>query len=323
MERKLASVQRIAALDPIPGADRIERASILGWKVVVKKGEFKVGDLCVFFEIDSILPFNPWNAFLQKDNRPIRLRTVKMKKQLSQGLALPCGLVLPMGMNPAEGMDVTNTLGVTKYEPPIPMNLDALGPRPHWVHKTDEMRVQSMPSLFEEIRGKDCYVTQKLDGSSMSLSNTAGGLHICSRNQSLKLDSNNNFTRVGLPLLEKLPLGYVIQGELVGPGIQSNRMGLAEHKFAVFNVWQGERLLSHEEALIFCLNHGFEHVKVLYVGLFKWTLIDELIELAVGSYDNGYPQEGIVVRPTTPVKHEELSFLSFKVINNEFLLKED
>lgn len=94
--RKLVSIQVIKSISPIPDADAIEVAEVLGYKVVVKKGEFKIGDKCVFFEVDSILPVTPWSEFLKDKNapdKPIRLKTVKLRKQVSQGLALPLSIL--------------------------------------------------------------------------------------------------------------------------------------------------------------------------------------------------------------------------------------
>lgn len=94
--RKLVSIQSIKSISPIPDADAIEVAEVLGYKVVVKKGEFKVGDKCVFFEVDSILPVQPWSEFLKDKNdpsKPIRLKTIKLRKQISQGLALPLSIL--------------------------------------------------------------------------------------------------------------------------------------------------------------------------------------------------------------------------------------
>jgi hypothetical protein len=95
--RKLTSVRQIGELNPIPGADAIEVATIDGWKLVVKRGEFKVGDYCVYFEIDSFLPKeNPVFAFLMtrgvrtfEGGEGHKLKTIKLRGQLSQGLALP------------------------------------------------------------------------------------------------------------------------------------------------------------------------------------------------------------------------------------------
>lgn len=333
MERQLASVQRILALTPIPDADRIEAATVLGWRVVVKKGEFAVGDLCIFFEIDSILPFNPWTAFLKKpgeaETKPIRLRTVKMKKQISQGLALPPTMIPQLeGMTLVDGMDLTEILSITKYEPPYSGGyLSAKSYRPHWIPKTDEMRVQAIPWVIAAMNGADVYVTQKLDGSSMSLGHSlTGEKALTTRNTSLHLDADNRFTKVGVPLLEKVPAGYVVQGELVGPAIQNNRMGLKEAAFFVFNVIDlnkpGIQYLGWDDMLHFATKYGFEVVPLIHRGPWKWDTVDALLAFAEQrSYTNGHPQEGIVIRYCIPQWHVDLGLFSFKAINNQFLLK--
>lgn len=75
--RTLASIQRIDALEPIAGADQIEKAKILGWELVVKKNEFKVGDLCIYCEIDSVLPEKPEFEFLRP--RKFRVKTIRLR----------------------------------------------------------------------------------------------------------------------------------------------------------------------------------------------------------------------------------------------------
>jgi len=120
MSRKLASIQRIIDINPIEGADRIEVATILGWRVVIRKNEFKVNDLCVYFEVDSLIPLKPWSQFLEDKNKPgqpVRLRTIRLCKQLSQGLAVPISILDKDGM--VEETDVTELLGIEKYEPII------------------------------------------------------------------------------------------------------------------------------------------------------------------------------------------------------------
>ena len=80
--RNLASIQKISKLEPIPNADTIEKATVLGWELVVKKGEFKEGDLCVYCEIDSVLPERPEFEFLR--TKKFRIKTIKFKGQISQ-----------------------------------------------------------------------------------------------------------------------------------------------------------------------------------------------------------------------------------------------
>ncbi len=140
MERKLVSIQRVEEISPIAGADLIVEARIMGWRVVVKKGELAAGDPCVFFEIDSVLPDGPaWAEFMRP--RGFRLKTAKLRGVLSQGLALPVTIL--GGEVPPVGTDVRERLGVVKYEPVLPDDREVAGPFPASVPKTDEIRLQS------------------------------------------------------------------------------------------------------------------------------------------------------------------------------------
>src|SRR6218665_107411 len=139
--RKLASIQRIKHLESIEGADAIEKAYVLGWQLVVKKGEFKEGDLCVYCEIDSLLPDKPEFEFLKP--RGMRIRTVRLRGEISQGIAFPLS-VLPADFEVTEDADCTDVIGVVKYEPPIPACLSGIakGQFPSFIPKTDETRIQ-------------------------------------------------------------------------------------------------------------------------------------------------------------------------------------
>lgn len=96
MERKLASIQIISDLKPIEGADKIEVATCLGWQCVVKKGEFKIGDKCIYWEIDSIVDStNPIFEFMKE--RKFRVKTQKFLKTLSQGLLMPLSVLKHYG----------------------------------------------------------------------------------------------------------------------------------------------------------------------------------------------------------------------------------
>ena len=327
MERKLASIQIVHDVQPIPNADAIEVASILGWKVVVKKSEFHVGDKCVYCEVDSILPERPEFEFLRSRN--FRIKTVRLRKQLSQGIAFPLS-VLPEGDYEA-GHDVTELLGVTKYEPPIPIQLSGIvkGAFPARVPKTDEIRVQSAPEVIAEITGKEVYITTKVDGTSATFANWNGEIDVCSRRLNLKEAEGNLFWDI----LKKYRIDDVlratgniaIQGECCGPSIQKNRLGLSEHELFVFNVYNIQKgaFLDYKDFLAFCGEHHLQPVPVEEVGLFHYTL-EQLIERAKGTYKNGKLKEGIVVRPTIETYSDVLGGrMSFKVLNNDFLEKEE
>lgn len=181
MTRKLASIQRITSLTPIDGADKIETARVLGWDVVVGKGDFSVGELAVFFEIDSFLPasdpryasfeprFTTWN-----DKRGMRLKTIRLRKQLSQGLLMPINKYPEIEFD-VEDVDVTGILGIEKWEATEP---NGSGPQntgktrvfPSFIRKTDQERIQNISKrVFEAAQaGTKFQVTVKKDGSSMT-----------------------------------------------------------------------------------------------------------------------------------------------------------
>lgn len=95
IERKLATIERISEIHPIPDADAIERAVIRGWSVVVRKGDHKVGDLVVYCEIDSLMPERPEFEFLRP--RGFRIRTISLRKQISQGIIFPLNILNSVG----------------------------------------------------------------------------------------------------------------------------------------------------------------------------------------------------------------------------------
>ncbi|MCH8319071.1 MAG: RNA ligase (ATP), partial [Bacteroidetes bacterium] len=165
--RKLASIQKISTLEPIQDADAIEKATVLGWQLVVKKGEFKAGSLCVYCDIDSILPDRPEFEFLKQ--RKMRIKTIKLRGQISQGICFPLS-ILPPDTEIREDMEVTEILGIKKYEPPVPAHLQgvAKGKIPSFIPKTDEPRIQVVQDTLDSFKGEKCYITEKLDGSSVT-----------------------------------------------------------------------------------------------------------------------------------------------------------
>lgn len=335
MERQLATIQKITSLTPIEGADKIEVARVLGWNVVVKKEDFKVNDLVVYAEIDSILPERPEFEFLRP--RGFRIKTIKLRKQISQGICFPLSILPPcmsLGISDElkEGEDVTDILGVTKYDPtanmPAQLRGKVKGLFSKWVPKTDEIRIQSVLSVLNELNGQPYYTTLKIDGTSFTFVKKDGEIEVCSRNLSLKEDEENLYWKItrNYDLVNIIPDGYAIQGEIAGPGVQQNRLGLKEHKLFIFNIYNinENRYLNFKEFNEFILfTFGFNvAVPILDIGNSFNFDRDQLLELAKGTYDSGHPREGIVVRPQEEMYSERLKGrLSFKVINNDYLLK--
>lgn len=254
MGRKLATIQTIREINLIPNADALEVASVLGWKVVIKKGEFKVGDLCIFCEIDCLLPIREEFEFLRKgcykknDNgEGFRIKTVRLRGQISQGICFPLSILpkgIEFGVIEEEGKDVTELLGIEKYIPAIPAELKGLvkGQFPSFMPKTDETRVQVLQDVLTRHKGKFCYITEKVDGASVTYFYNKGEFGVCSRNLELSETEGNalwKFARENKieEKLRALGTNIAIQGELIGVGIQKNNLKLPEKKVLFFNVF--------------------------------------------------------------------------------------
>jgi RNA ligase (TIGR02306 family) len=330
-ERKLARIETVLALDPIPGADRIEVATVGGWRVVTQKGLYTVGSLVAYFELDSLIPRRPWSLFLFKDNRELyRLKSVRLKGQLSQGLLVPISEVPELaGREWKEGDDLTEILGIAKWEMVLPSQLAGMvkGNFPAFILKTDEPRLQSNRGVLAEIVDVPTYVSMKLDGSSFTAYRKDNVFGVCSRNLDLKEEGGDAYWAAAKSYLlhERLPEGYAIQAELVGPGIQGNKLGLTKPELRVFNVWDiaAARHLDFDPFTTFVHNVlAMETVPILDYGVFNCSLEEWLAYADKQDYPNGGPAEGIVVRPLIERHSPALdSRLSFKVISNRFLLK--
>ncbi len=338
MERKLASIQVIADIRPIEGADAIEVARINNWDVVVAKNVgHKVGDHVVYCEIDSFLPVREEFEFLRKssfkrmgDQEGFRLKTIRLRGQVSQGLILPISIFGDFGWTAYEGLDVTERLGIVKYEPPIPAELagKVRGNFPGFLRKTDEERVQNLTKDYTKWaeEGLDFYVTEKLDGSSATFYLNGDVFGVCSRNLDLEETEGNTFWKVAreLKLEEKLRengRNLAIQGELIGEGIQGNPYKIKGHTVRFFNAFDIDSQTYYGLPMFLAL---FEHQFKLEIVPLLTNLtmklpqtIDECLAFADGKsvLNDRFDREGVVFRTMDRT-------VSFKAISNTFLLKE-
>ena len=346
MERKLAHIERIVKISSIPDADKIEKVQVLGWECVAKKGEFKEGELCVYIEIDAMIPKCIWSGFLWREGDTkdkYRLKTCKLKGQVSQGLVLPISILSYYSEDVdsksvlQEGDDVTQLLCIEKYIPHIPANLqgEIEGDFPFFIPKTDENRIQAYPQLLDIMRGKEVTISEKLDGTSASYFLKDLHFGVCSRNKELKLNDNNLYWKIAkqydienkLNWLNKESGGieFAIQGEIIGQGVQSNKYKLEGNRLYVFNVYNisEHKYLEHEEMQKFCESLQLTYVPPLGQITLNHT-VEELVELSKG-YTVLNPEqiwrEGIVVRGIKEEVIEKYGRFSFKAINPNFLLK--
>ena len=338
MERKLASVRKISDLSPIEGADKIELATIDGWKVVVAKDvNHKVGDLIVYCEVDSFLPIREDFEFLRKSSykkmadgsEGFRLKTIKLRGQISQGLIVPLDVLLTHGVSSDdvfEGLDVTGTLGIIKYEPPVPAQLagQVKGLFPSFLKKTDEERIQNLTKEYQRYTLEKFYVTEKLDGSSVTYYVKDGVFGVCSRNLDLLEDENNTMWKFAITtgLREKmigLGKNIAVQGEIIGEGIQGNPYKRIGQTVKIFNGFDIDKYdyLSLSDLLDLTNVLELKTVPILDLSFTLPDTIDELLLTAEGKsiLNLKTEREGLVIR-----SHDRK--ISFKVISNKFLLNE-
>jgi RNA ligase (TIGR02306 family) len=356
--RQLATIQLIKDIQPIDGADAIEVATVNGWKVVVKKGEYKPGDKIVYLEIDSWVP-NTLAPFLSKGKEPRiyqgvsgeRLRTISLRKQISQGLILPISSIptyqvvagseyyssgdsetitlIPLLGDHAIGNDVSELLNIIKWEQEIPAQLrgQAKGNFPSFLRKTDEERVQNLVNLLPNMVGIRFNLHEKLDGSSTTIFRNNGEFGVCSRNLNLKDTEGNSFWHIAKKynLHETLDDNICIQGELVGPGVQKNKYNLTELDLYVFNVFDIStgQYMDTEDAKRIAERLCLRWVPFIQdYTITESTTVEELLSIAEGPsvLNASTEREGLVWRPYAEQEMRNLGRLSFKTISNKFLL---
>jgi len=360
-ERKLATIRTISEIRQIEGADNIELAIVDGWKVVVgKEVGHKVGNPVVYCEVDSFLPIRPEFEFLRKSSykkmgevEGFRLKTIKLRGQLSQGLILPMDVFVDYGYRvsddllndyPAlepdrtvilagdmievrDGVDVTSILGIVKYDPPIPAELAGIakGLFPSFIPKTDEERIQNLSEFYEDYKKHTFVETEKLEGSSTTFFLNDDAFGVCSRNLELLETESNTLWKIAreLKIEEKLKQygkNLALQGECIGEGIQGNIYKLKGQTVRFFNAFDiiDQRRLKFDE--FHSLMDELE-LQTIPIVIAKYQLpdtIDELLSRVEGKsiLNSQTNREGSVFRSLDGT-------ISFKVISNAYLLKHD
>ncbi|MDP2363685.1 MAG: RNA ligase family protein, partial [Ignavibacteria bacterium] len=318
------------------------------WQVIVKKDQFQPGQLVVFFEIDSILPPKSEYEFLRP--RKFKIKTMRSPRLgvMSQGLLMPLDVIpehertilreehFINGGN-IIGTDVTAILNVQKYEPPLlaSKNTIPFGSFPtHIVSKTDELRIQSFPELNAEMWGKPYIITDKYDGTSITIFNFNDEFGVCSRNLRLREHTDIYWNITMKPDLPRLLPIYckdsqcdlALQGEICGKKIGTNPLHLEEDELFIFSVYDitAHRYLDTCDAQIVASCLGIKFVNVIESGAAYNYTVEEIIKKAEGNYyGTEYKREGIVIRPKQYTHSPSIGGqLSFKVINDQYLLDE-
>ena len=332
---KLASIETIKSVRSHSNADRLELVQVMGWQSVVQSGLHKEGDKVVFIVIDTILPHNaPWAQFLinkSSPDKPVRLKMINLRGEYSAGLVIPLS-EFPDSFSLYEvSTDVTELLGIKKYIKDLPANLagENIGDFPtDLISKTDEDNGLSNLDIVEEvIKSPSVTITQKLDGSSMTVVVESGTVvKVCSRNLSKKDTENSLFWKVAKKLNLSCGFSGILQGELVGPSIQKNPLRLENHEFIVFQIKKSSgEYMNYQEMKGFCNVELKCHVvpfisECSFIGCDVQTAINKLQELAdIQTYVSKEQAEGIVIRPSSyPRFTHSRRPLGFKILNRNY-----
>jgi RNA ligase (TIGR02306 family) len=326
---KIASIEKVLAVRDHPNADRLSLVSILGWQVVARRGDFAAGDLVVYIEPDSVLEERPQYEFLRERN--FRVKLIKLRGEISQGLLFPLSAFTwqqPMDERWL-GKSVADQIGARHYEKPAPGAVlgEIAGPFPSFLVKTDEMNLRSYPAALQELRGQECYMTLKLDGTSVSFYQQQGEIGACSRNYSLTLTETSALGKVAqryqLPQkLAAIGKPVAIQAELYGPGVQANRMAIRELELAIFNLYwiEERRFANYAELQAFAEAQELPLAPLLWQGKCDFSLEQLLQKANQLRYPNNAPAEGLVLRPMQECYSPTLQGrLSVKVMSEAFL----
>lgn len=350
----LASVQVISNILPIENADNIELAIVLGWQVIVqKKNGYKIGDRICYIQIDTVMPDLPDYDFLR--SRKFRVNTIKLRGVVSQGLIVP----LPPG-NWKEGDDLTEIIGVIKYNKPDSDVIETpRKPKGWWdrqvylfkynilyklfpflrkktrskfpknlVSITDEERIQNIPSVLRTHAGKEFVVSYKLDGASITIIHDKvfgkSRFRICSRRFELH-DTKNQWYKTFIDTGFKLDVlqlvkyfntnNIIVQGEMIG-NVNGNHHNLTENEIRLFNIYVDGKRINQKQFIEVCMELDIPHCPLYKYVTLNHTLNEILKESEIKDIINpSVEAEGLVWRCVDGT-------LSFKVINNNYLLNE-
>lgn len=340
--RKLASIQKIEKIQPIELADTICCATVLGWQLVCKKTEVKEGDLVVYCEIDSVLPDIPLFEDIKRiTSGTMRIRTVRMRGQVSQGICFPVSIVEHFGLLPEDmiiGQDVTSAMQITKYEDVLPSELlgEAKGYMPSRIPKSSLYRVQTIQEVLNKYQGTLCYETEKLDGESITFYLIDNVFGVCSKEVDFIESEDSLHWRMAKQynIEEKLRLysqtkganlgyNYSIQGEIIGEGIKKNKYKIKGQKVFLYNMFNIDKhcYLNYDEFVMATNVLNLDRVPVINDRLVLSSDINELVALSNGrSMIADTKREGIVITPLVEI-NDMIGRITFKVISPEFLIK--
>ncbi len=347
-------IRKIDNVEIHPNADALDLAVIGGYRAVVKRNEFKPGDLALYIPTDSLftdisiaerLGIAP---YLTGKNRN-RVKVVRLRGSLSEGIVVPINKLIKYILNiselqdvsyilnfPKEGDDWTEALKVEKYEEPIPIIMQGkVRPWPSFLCKYDVENIKKSESLNAMIPEEEVIGTEKMHGSNLAVSVDIENdfkVYVCSRNNALEEDDQNIYWKTAkkyglidrlmqFAVLHKDTAKYVsLHGELIG--VQDMRYGYSngDTGFYAFDIRINNEFVDYDRFNVICLRLDIPMVPVLYRGPFDYDKIHE-IDHGQSLIYPGHIREGTVIRPVKERYDQIAGRVQFKFVSEDYLTR--
>jgi len=298
-------------------ADTLSIADIEGsaWQVVVKTEDFEPEGTAIYIPVDSIVPDMPQFEFLR--DKGFRVKAIRLRGEYSYGLLMPNKENLPVGE------DVTEKIGIKKYEPPIPLEMSGEAVRGlDWVVKyTDIERYENFQDVL--LDGEEVIVTEKIHGSNLRVSKKDDILFVGGHNWMFKESETNLYwsaikkNELDVLLLKGLPDTAVLFGEVYGRKVQNLQYGLTTQKIVFFDIFMNGRYLDWNDLVELIEKLGLSMPPIVYRGDYH---LNKIRELAQGQtlLGGGHLREGVVVRPVKERVDAKLGRVILKFLNPEY-----
>jgi len=322
MSSLIVEVVRVNDIKEHPNADKLEIAVVKGWECIVPRESYKVGDKVVYAPIDSVIPSELSDKMnITKYLSHGRVRTAKLRGIYSQGLIIPMKYV-PNYENLQTGDNVAETLGITKFEPPIKIRMGGLHrvSEPRFIKYTDIENIKNFPDTLQE--GEEVAITEKLHGTNFRAANIDGEFHVGGHRLNFEESDDNLYWKAAkiYNLKEALNPGEQIFGEIYGFKIQKLAYGL-KNKFDVrfYDLMINYKYVNYPQFKKFCEDKGLPMVPELHVG--KWH--KDLMKFAKGKTTLAeHVREGIVIKPIEERFDDKIGRVALKHISEEYLMKD-
>ena len=309
-----------------PNADKLDiiRFDKTSWQCVSLKDQFRDGDLAIYLPVDSVLPEELVKNLGIEKYYHTRLKTIKLRGCVSQGMVM----AIPPGLGECkEGDDLTERLGVTKYDPPIPVRMAGIiaPEEPRFAKYTEIENLKNLPDLFEE--GEILFVVEKIHGSNGRAMNLDGKLLVGSHNMNLKEQEGNLYWRTAklLKLEETLKEGEEVFFEVYGNGVQDLAYGCkpGEIRAAMFDIMVDNAYLAYHDFIRVCSDRHWEMAPVLRTMPYKRGEGFEYYAMMQNSViDKTQIMEGVVLRPVAE-RWAPSGRVILKSISDEYLVRHD